>query len=205
MGQKMKSNLYIGLSGGIASGKTIVSDEFSSLGADIIDTAIIARKLIFPGSETLNEIISVFGEAILLNDGNLDRKLMRQIIFNEKDKKITLEKIMHPRIQNEVKQKIQSASGRYQIIVVPLLLQSPILDFIHRVLIIDCDEKIQINRLIKRDNITEELAKKMIENQSKREERLAIADDIILNEGRIEEIKHEVKKLNDFYIKISSS
>ena len=201
----MKSNLYIGLSGGIASGKTIVSDEFSSLGADIIDTAIIARKLIFPGSETLNEIISVFGEAILLNDGNLDRKLMRQIIFNEKDKKITLEKIMHPRIQNEVKQKIQSASGRYQIIVVPLLLQSPILGFIHRILIIDCDEKIQINRLIKRDNITEELAKKMIENQSKREERLAIADDIILNEGRIEEIKHEVKKLNDFYIKISSS
>lgn len=201
----MKSNLYIGLSGGIASGKTIVSDEFSSLGADIIDTDIIAKKLIFPGSETLNEIVSVFGEVILLSDGNLDRKQMRQIIFNEKDKKIALEKIMHPKIQNEVKLKIQSASGRYQIIVVPLLLQSPILDFIHRVLIIDCDEKIQINRLIKRDNITEELAKKMIENQSKREERLAIADDIILNEGRIEEIKHEVKKLNDFYIKISSS
>lgn len=201
----MKSNLYIGLSGGIASGKTIVSDEFSSLGADIIDTDIIAKELIFPGSETLNEIVSVFGENVLQDDGNLNRKLMRQIIFNEKDKKITLEKIMHPRIQNEVKLKIQSASGRYQIIVVPLLLQSPILDFIHRILIIDCDEKIQINRLIKRDNITEELAKKMIENQSKREERLAIADDIILNEGRIEEIKHEVKKLNDFYIKISSS
>jgi len=201
----MKSNLYIGLSGGIASGKTIVSDEFLSLGADIIDTDIIAKKLIFPGSETLNEIVSVFGENILQDGGNLNRKLMRQIIFSEKDKKITLEKIMHPKIQNEVKLKIQSASGRYQIIVVPLLLQSPILDFIHRVLIIDCDEKIQINRLIKRDNITEELAKKMIENQSKREERLAIADDIILNEGRIEEIKHEVKKLNDFYIKISSS
>ena len=201
----MKSNLYIGLSGGIASGKTIVSDEFSSLGVDIIDTDIIARELIFPGSETLNEIVSVFGENVLQDDGNLNRKLMRQIIFNEKDKKITLEKIMHPKIQNEVKLKIQSASGHYQIIVVPLLLQSPILDFIHRVLIIDCDEKIQINRLIKRDNITEELAKKMIENQSKREERLAIADDIILNEGRIEEIKHEVKKLNDFYIKISSS
>ena len=201
----MKSNLYIGLSGGIASGKTIVSDEFSSLGVDIIDTDIIAKKLIFPGSETLNEIVSVFGENVLQDDGNLNRKLMRQIIFSEKDKKITLEKIMHPKIQNEVKLKIQSASGRYQIIVVPLLLQSPILDFIHRVLIIDCDEKIQINRLIKRDNITEELAKKMIENQSKREERLAIADDIILNEGRIEEIKHEVKKLNDFYIKISSS
>jgi dephospho-CoA kinase len=201
----MKSNLYIGLSGGIASGKTIVSDEFSSLGVDIIDTDIIARELIFPGSETLNEIVSIFGENVLQDDGNLNRKLMRQIIFNEKDKKITLEKIMHPRIQNEVKLKIQSVSGRYQIIVVPLLLQSPILDFVHRVLIIDCDEKIQINRLIKRDNITEELAKKMIENQSKREERLAIADDIILNEGRIEEIKHEVKKLNDFYIKISSS
>ena len=201
----MKSNLYIGLSGGIASGKTIVSDEFSSLGADIIDTDIIARELIFPGSKTLNEIISVFGENVIQDDGNLNRKLMRQIIFSEKDKKITLEKIMHPKIQNEVKLKIQSASGQYQIIVVPLLLQSPILDFIHRVLIIDCDEKIQINRLIKRDNISEELAKKMIENQSKREERLAIADDVILNEGRIEEIKHEVKKLNDFYIKISSS
>ena len=201
----MKSNLYIGLSGGIASGKTIVSDEFSSLGADIIDTDIIARKLIFPGSEALKEIVSVFDEDILLSDGNLDRKMMRQIIFNEKDKKITLEKIMHPKIQNEVKLKIQSASGQYQIIVVPLLLQSPILDFVDRVLIIDCNEKIQINRLMNRDNISEELAKKMIENQSKREERLAIADDVILNEGRIEEIKHEVKKLNDFYIKISSS
>ena len=201
----MKSNLYIGLSGGIASGKTIVSDEFSSLGADIIDTDIIARELIFPGSETLNKIVSVFGENVLQDDGNLNRKLMRQIIFSEKDKKITLEKIMHPKIQNEVKLKIQSASGQYQIIVVPLLLQSPILDFVDRVLIIDCDEKIQINRLIKRDNISEELAKKMIENQSKREERLAIADDLILNEGRLEEIKLEVKKLNDFYIKISSS
>ena len=83
--------------------------------------------------------------------------------------------------------------------------QSPILDFVDRVLIIDCNEKIQINRLMNRDNISEELAKKMIENQSKREERLAIADDVILNEGRKEEIKHEVKKLNDFYIKISSS
>ena len=201
----MKSNLYIGLSGGIASGKTIVSDEFSSLGADIIDTDIIARELIFPGSETLNKIVSVFGENVLQDDGNLNRKLMRQIIFSEKDKKITLEKIMHPKIQNEVKLKIQSASGQYQIIVVPLLLQSPILDFVDRVLIIDCDEKIQINRLMNRDNISEELAKKMIENQSKREERLAIADDVILNEGRLEEIKHEVKKLNDFYIKISSS
>ena len=201
----MKSNLYIGLSGGIASGKTIVSDEFSSLGADIIDTDIIARELIFPGSETLNEIVSVFGENVLQDDGNLNRKLMRQIIFSEKDKKITLEKIMHPKIQNEVKLKIQSASGQYQIIVVPLLLQSPILDFVDRVLIIDCNEKIQINRLMNRDNISEELAKKMIENQSKREERLAIADDVILNEGCIEEIKHEVKKLNDFYIKISSS
>ncbi len=201
----MKSNLYIGLSGGIASGKTIVSDEFSSLGADIIDTDIIARELIFPGSETLNKIVSVFGENVLQDDGNLNRKLMRQIIFSEKDKKITLEKIMHPKIQNEVKLKIQSASGQYQIIVVPLLLQSPILDFVDRVLIIDCNEKIQINRLMNRDNISEELAKKMIENQSKREERLAIADDVILNEGRIEEIKHEVKKLNDFYIKISSS
>ena len=201
----MKSNLYIGLSGGIASGKTIVSDEFSSLGADIIDTDIIARELIFPGSETLNKIVSVFGENVLQDDGNLNRKLMRQIIFSEKDKKITLEKIMHPKIQNEVKLKIQSASGQYQIIVVPLLLQSPILDFVDRVLIIDCNEKIQINRLMNRDNISEELAKKMIENQSKREERLAIADDVILNEGHLEEIKHEVKKLNDFYIKISSS
>ena len=108
-GQQLKSNLYIGLSGGIASGKTIVSDEFSSLGADIIDTDIIARELIFPGSETLNEIISVFGENVIQDDGNLNRKLMRQIIFSEKDKKITLEKIMHPKIHNKVKLKIQSA------------------------------------------------------------------------------------------------
>ena len=107
----MKSNLYIGLSGGIASGKTIVSDEFSSLGADIIDTDIIARELIFPGSETLNEIVSVFGENVLQDDGNLNRKLMRQIIFSEKDKKITLEEIMHPKIHNKVKLKIQSASA----------------------------------------------------------------------------------------------
>ena len=201
----MKNNLYIGLSGGIASGKTIVSDEFSSLGADIIDTDIIARELIFPGSETLDEIVSFFGEIVLLSDGNLDRKLMREIIFNEKEKKITLEKIMHPKIQDEVKLKIQSASGCYQIIVVPLLHQSPILNFIHRVLIIDCNEKIQVKRLIKRDNITEQLAKKMIRSQSKREERQSIADDIILNEGSIEEVKHQVKKLNDFYMKISSS
>ena len=201
----MKSKLYIGLSGGIASGKSLVSDEFSLLGADIIDTDIIARELVFPGSKTLHEIVSNFGNDVLQADGNLNRKLMRQMIFNKADKRKTLERIMHPKIQNEVQSKILSSSGPYQIIVVPLLLKSPILSYIHRVLIIDCNEKTQIDRLKSRDNISEKLAKKMILSQSSRDERLAIADDIILNDGSLEKIKTEAKKLNDFYIKISSS
>ena len=162
----MTQNLHIALSGGIASGKTYVSNKFSSLGVDIIDTDIIAHEIVLPGRSALEEITDNFGKSVLQKDGALNRKLMRKIVFEDNKKRLILESILHPKIQSEVKNKISSLNGPYQIIVVPLLTKSPILKQVNRILIIDCDEKKQLKRLIKRDGISTKLASQIISSLS---------------------------------------
>ena len=199
----MTQNLHIALSGGIASGKTYVSDKFSSLGVDIIDTDIIAHEIVLPGRSALEEITDNFGKSVLQKDGALNRKLMRSIVFEDSKKRLILESILHPKIQSEVKNKISSLNGPYQIIVVPLLTKSPILKQVNRILIIDCDEKKQLKRLIKRDGISTKLASQIISSQSDRKERLSIADDIILNDNDFDSLDMQIINLHRYYLDLS--
>ena len=196
----MAQNLHIALSGGIASGKTYVSNKFRSLGVDIVDTDIIAHEIVLPGRSALEEITDNFGKSVLQKDGALNRKLMRKIIFEDSKKRLILESILHPKIQNVVKNKISSLNGPYQIIVVPLLTKSPILKQVNRILIIDCDEKKQLKRLIKRDGISTKLASQIMSSQSDRKERLSIADDIILNDDDFDILDTQIINLHRYYL-----
>ena len=192
--------LRIGLTGGIASGKSTVAEMFVALDVTIIDTDLIAREIVAPGEPALDDIRHEFGDSVFDDEGNLDRSAMRRIIFADPDAKARLESIMHPRIQAVTYERAANAGGRYQIIAVPLLTQSPIRDFVDRVLVVDCDEKTQIRRLVARDNESEGQARRILAAQASRDERLEIADDIIRNDGDLEATLQQVKTLHHRYL-----
>lgn len=189
----------IALTGGIASGKSIVADMFAERGAAIIDTDVIARELVQPGGAALEEIRERFGDQFIGPSGDLDRAAMRKLIFNNDQSRQDLEAILHPRIGAEVRRQAEIADGHYQVIVVPLLLGSPLLHYVDRVLVVDCEETTQLERLLARDAETAEQARRILAAQAGREERLAIADDIISNDGSISDTKRQVKKLDKRY------
>jgi dephospho-CoA kinase len=193
-------NFQVALTGGIASGKSKVSEIFRNLSVDIIDTDDIAHYLVKPGSETLEMIIKKFSKGILTDSGELDRQYMRKLIFNNPTKRQCLESIMHPQIHKEVKIKLSKSLGPYQIIVVPLLTTSPIKHQANKILVIDCDEQTQIKRLMTRDSVSLGMAKKIIASQAKREERLLIADDIIENNNDFMKLIPTIKKIHKKYL-----
>ena len=189
----------IGLTGGIASGKSTVADLFAELGAVIIDTDRIARDVVAPGQPALNDIIAAFGATVLQPDGSLDRAALRQRIFANDDDRKRLEAISHPRIREAALRRADTAGGPYQLIVVPLLVGSPLRESVDRILVVDCDEDTQIARLMARDADSEAQARRILAAQSSRSERLAIADDVIDNGGTLDETRRQVRALHDFY------
>lgn len=201
----MSRPLRIALTGGIASGKSIVADLFSEYGVPIIDTDAIARDLVKPGQPALDEIRAAFGDSVFDKDGHLDRKSMRKIVFSDKSKRKNLEAILHPKIRAEVVARSEAADGLYQIIAVPLLVESPIQDFMDRVLVVDCDEATQMKRLLARDAEDEEQARRILAAQSSRAERLAIADDVIANSDDLEDTRSQVDALHSKYAILASN
>ena len=195
--------LRIALTGGIASGKSIVADMFAELGAAIIDTDVIARELVQPGGEALDKIRERFGDEFIGPSGELDRATMRKHIFSDDRSRQDLEAILHPRIGAEVRRQAELAGGRYQIIVVPLLHGSPLLHYVDRVLAVDCDEATQLERLLARDAGTAEQARRILAAQASRQERLDIADDIVSNVGSLAETERQVKKLDKRYRRLA--
>jgi dephospho-CoA kinase len=191
--------LRIGLTGGIASGKSTVADLFAELGATIIDTDVIAREVVAPGQPALDEIAAAFGESLIDDDGYLDRGALRKLVFADDAARKRLEAIVHPRIQDETGRQSNRAGGEYQIIVVPLLVESPLKNLVDRILVVDCDEETQIRRLTARDAESEELARRMLAAQSSREERLAIADDVIRNDDSLTSTLDQVAALHEIY------
>lgn len=189
----------VGLTGGIASGKSTVAAMFAELGVAVIDTDVIAREVVEPGQPALDEIRHEFGDPVIDEDGRLDRAAMRAIVFADDDARLRLERILHPRISAAALEQADAAGGEYQLIVVPLLVGSALLDRIDRVLVVDCDEDEQIRRLIRRDGESEGQARRMLAAQSSREERLAIADDVIHNDGNIDETLEQVQTLDRRY------
>jgi len=190
----------IGLTGGIASGKSTVANMFAELGATVIDTDVIAREVVMPGQPALDEIRSAFGDELIHDDGTLDRSAMRQLIFSDDTLRLRLEAIVHPRIRQETIRQASEADGPYQIIVVPLLAESPLRRFVDRVVVVDCDEDTQIRRLLSRETETEGLARRILAAQASRSERLAIADDVISNDGDLEMTSAQVAALHHSYL-----
>ena len=193
----------IGLTGGIASGKSVVADLFGELGVPVIDTDIIARDVVAPGQPALDEIRARFGDEMIAEDGNLDRGAMREAIFADDDARRDLEAILHPRIGAETRRQADAAEGAYQLIVVPLLVGSPLADYVDRVLVVDCEEETQIDRLLARDAETREQAQRILAAQASREQRLAIADDVINNDHSLAHVHDQVEDLDRKYRRIA--
>jgi len=193
------------LTGGIASGKTAVSDCFAQLGAAVIDTDLIARELVQPGQPALARIVEEFGADFLDERGGLDRRRMRAVIFSDPEKQSLLEEILHPLIESAVLRRIRQLNAPYCILVIPLYAESSAYEWIDRVLVVDVSEDVQIERVMSRDAITREQAQSILDSQASRQQRLALADDVLDNSGSFAELREAVEKLHNRYLKLSQS
>lgn len=193
----------VGLTGGIASGKSTAADFFGAQGIPVIDTDVIARDVVRPGQPALDEIRERFGDFVIDAAGNLDRAAMRSIVFADDDARLDLESILHPRIGAEVRRQADVAGGPYQVIVVPLLVDSPLRQFVDRVLVVDCNEDTQLERLLRRDGETIERARRILAAQSSREERLSIADDVLQNDRDVDHIRQQVTDFHQQYLELA--
>lgn len=190
----------VGLTGGIASGKTTVANTLEELGAAVIDTDVIAREVVAPGQPALAEVRHRFGDAIIGTNGALDRRRLREIVFADPGARRDLEAILHPRIRFETLRQAERAGGPYQVIVVPLLTGSELAAAMDRILVVDCDEETQIRRLLDRDAESVEQARRILEAQASRDERLAIADDVIDNNGTLAELREATVAIHRQYL-----
>ena len=192
--------LIIGLTGGIASGKSEVSRLFEELGVPVIDTDLISRQLVEPGEPALQEIVGHFGPAVLNSDGTLNRKKLGQLIFSSEADRLRLEDILHPRIRDEVTCQLRSIDAPYVIVVIPLLLESRYPINVNRVLVVDAPQELQRQRLIQRNAISEGEADKMLQAQTTNRQRLAVADNVISNLGSLIDLQAEVERLHQYYL-----
>ena len=201
--------LRVGLTGGIGSGKTSVSDIFETIGVPVIDTDIIAHQLVNNDQSVLQEIVNAFGNDVLSLNGQLNRKKLAQIIFNVKENKQQLENILHPKIKNKVIDKLQVLASTqnppgYAIIVVPLLIEVNYDDIIDRTLVVIADENIRIERIQQRDNRSLSEIRSIIANQVNDEKRLQEADDVIENNSNIENLESQSMELHKKYTHLSA-
>ncbi len=194
----------VGLTGGIASGKTTVANLFAARGAVVIDTDQIARDVVEPGWPALAQIVATFGGGVLDPAGRLDRRRLRQIVFADPVRRHQLESILHPAIRAELAARAAAAVGPYQIHVIPLLVEGGRREGLDRVLVVDCDPGQQLARLLSRDAETVEQAKAIIAAQVDRQRRIEAADDVIRNDGSPEDLARRVDELHGHYLDLAS-
>ena len=194
--------LTIGLTGGIASGKTTISNLFSSHGVPVIDTDIISRHLLDIDQPGYREVVQHFGNEILQSDRQINRRQLRVLVFSDKNQKKMLERLLHPMIFEETQHRIAQHSASYIIVVIPLLFKTRFQSLVDRTLVVNCSESTQIERLISRDDIDIELAREMIAQQWSNEERLSLADDIIDND-RNHDLETGVASQHKKYLSLS--
>jgi dephospho-CoA kinase len=192
--------MIIGLTGGIGSGKTAVSDTFKSLGIDIVDADVSSRRVVEKGQTSLDDIQAHFGDGILDSENNLDRAKLREIIFKNPQERVWLEKLLHPKIAEHIKDQLESSNSPYCILVSPLLLETEQKSYCSFVLVVDVPEESQVARTAKRDGVSEEQVKNIISAQIDREKRLEQADEILINDGSMEELKEKVVVLHTKYL-----
>lgn len=197
--------LTVGLTGGIGSGKTAASDHFRRLGVPLVDADVVAREVVEPGEPALDAIAHHFGAGILQQDGTLDRRALREIIFRDTDAKDWLEELLHPRIRQRIARQLQDLSGPYALLVSPLLLETQQAELVDRILLIECDAEIQVARVSARDNTDARQTRTIIEQQMHREERKRWADDVIENNGSLAQLHGAVEKLHDRYLAMAGN
>ncbi|HET7313172.1 dephospho-CoA kinase [Salinisphaera sp.] len=199
----MSRKLSVGLTGGIASGKSVVAAAFERLGVAIVDADTVARRIVEPGQPALDEIVARFGAGIVDDEGCLKRHELRRIVFDDAGARGDLETITHPRIRRELAAQRDAAASDYCILVVPLLVKSSMTDLVDRVLVIDAPEAVQLERLKGRDEIDDALAQKMIAAQESRAERLEHADDVLINTGPRKDIADLAAALHAGYQRLA--
>lgn len=196
--------LVVGLTGGIGSGKTAVSDRFARLGAPIIDTDLLARELVEPGQPALAEIVADFGADCVDESGRLRRDRLREQVFADPASRRRLEAILHPRIRGLTRQRIAALHAAYCLVVIPLLVETGMTDLVDRVLVVDAPETAQIRRIQARDGVDEAQARRILGAQAHRQRRLALADDVVDNAGDLAELDRQVAALHQRYLALAA-
>ena len=186
----------VGLTGGIGSGKSAATSIFEELGIDVVDADLASREAVMPGSNALMKIHERFGDDILLEDKTLNRGKLREIIFDNSEEKIWLEQLLHPEIRDIIQFKLKSSTSDYVILVSPLLFETDQYDFCDLTILIDTSESSQIARTSKRDKVTEDSVKKIIQTQMSRENKLKLANIVINNDNTLEDLKKNVEKIH---------
>jgi dephospho-CoA kinase len=195
--------MRVGLTGGIASGKTTVARLFAARGVTVIDTDEIARDVVAPGSAVLARVVEAFGPEVLNPEGTLERPRMRELVFADPERRAQLEAILHPAILEEMERRSASAPGPYHVLVVPLLIESDLVLRVDRVLVVDVSEATQLKRLLARDAESPSQALAILAAQVTPAERLARAHDVISNEGSLESLAAQVDELHVRYLALA--
>ena len=199
-----KARSYVvGLTGGIASGKSLVANAFAKLGAELIDTDQIAREVVAPGQPGLEAVRTAFGEGIVTPRGELDRAAMRKLVFADPAKRQRLDELLHPLIRHRTLERLAQARGPYSIVAVPLLVETDFGKLVDRVVVVDCPVPLQLERLIRRDGLPRDEAAAMIAAQADRATRLRAAHDVIDNSGDPEHTRRQVAQLHQRYLELA--
>ena len=199
-----QTRFIVALTGGVASGKSEVARRFERLGVNVHDADVAARAVVEPGEPALSEIEFAFGADVLKSDGTLDRRAMRERVFADADARTKLEAIVHPRVRAWLRRRITADRGPYCMLAIPLLTETwPAYEFVDRVLVVDAPEPLQIERLMRRDQVTLAQARQTLAAQAAREQRLALAHDVIVNDGDATHLDAEVATLHAKYLALA--
>lgn len=199
----MKSRFIVAITGGIGSGKTAVSDRFANLGIDVIDLDAASRAVVEPNSLALKEISNHFGDGMIRSNGHLDRKALRQHVFDNPIERRWLEKLLHPLINEWTLRQLRAVQTMYAMVVNPLLRARG--GYVDRILVVDTPAEIQIERTMQRDEVPRKQAQAIVDSQLDRAGRLALADDVILNAGSLNELNNRVRELHERYLVLADA
>jgi dephospho-CoA kinase len=201
----MGRRLRIGLTGGIASGKSTVAQRFMELGVPVIDADEAARAVVKPGKPALAEVLKRFGSGVFAENGELDRRALRDLIFKDPGSRRDLEAILHPLIRADMERSVDLAVGPYVVMAIPLLVENGSSARVDRILVVDVDEAVQLQRVMARDGGTEEQAHAILASQASRSARLAAADDVLLNTGTVADLRQAVDQLHESYLRVAEA
>jgi dephospho-CoA kinase len=197
------SSYLVALTGGIASGKSAVADRFAALGAGLVDTDVIAREVVAPGQTALELIRETFGDGVIDEQGKLDRRALRALVFRDSERRKRLETILHPRIREVALERIRQSAAPYCILVIPLLAETGGFPGVERVLLVDADRETRKQRLMARDGVSDADAEAALSSQASDDERRAIADDVIDNSGSMDALDSQVALLHGQYLEFA--